>query len=84
MRKIQAVVVLNFQVSLCFIFVASFVAHFVLVQLVFSRVKNFKDFKVTPFTLERFLKIKESKNLKPRIDEENRKIKIEATVNLSF
>jgi ATP-dependent DNA helicase PIF1 len=38
----------------------------------FSRVKNYKDYLVEPFSLERFLKIKESSTLQARNVEENR------------
>ena len=37
-----------------------------------SRLKNFKDFLIKPFTLERLNKISQSISLKPRLDEEKR------------
>ena len=37
-----------------------------------SRLKNFSDFLISPFTLERLNKIGESASLKPRLDEEIR------------
>ena len=36
-----------------------------------SRVKNYKDFIIAPFSLERLQKISQFSNLKPRIEEEN-------------
>ena len=37
-----------------------------------SRVKNYKDFIIAPFSLERLQKISRSSNLKPRMEEEKR------------
>ena len=37
-----------------------------------SRLKNYKDFLIQPFTLERLQSISRSTCLKPRIDEEKR------------
>jgi ATP-dependent DNA helicase PIF1 len=41
-----------------------------------SRVKNYKDFIVQPFPLDRLTKIKNSTSLKPRVSEEHRMKKI--------
>ena len=38
-----------------------------------SSVKSYKDFIIAPFSLESLQKISKSSNLKPRIEEENRK-----------
>jgi hypothetical protein len=37
-----------------------------------SRLKNFKDFLIKPFSLESLKKLSQSKSLKPRLDEELR------------
>jgi ATP-dependent exoDNAse (exonuclease V) alpha subunit len=37
-----------------------------------SRLSNYKDFLIYPFTLDRLIKISESTCLKPRLDEEKR------------
>ena len=41
-----------------------------------SRVKNYKDFLIQPFPLDRLSKIKKSSSLPPRVEEENRIKKI--------
>ena len=37
-----------------------------------SRVKNYTDFIIQPFSLDRLTKIKNSTSLKPRVNEEHR------------
>jgi hypothetical protein len=43
-----------------------------LTYVALSRIKNFKDFLIKPFSLERIKKLSQSKSLKPRLDEELR------------
>ena len=43
-----------------------------LTYVALSRLKNFKDFLIKPFSLERLQKLSNSKALKPRLDEEKR------------
>ena len=43
-----------------------------LTYVALSRLKNFKDFLIKPFSLERIQKLSKSKSLKPRLEEENR------------
>ena len=43
-----------------------------LTYVALSRLKNFKDFLIKPFSLERLKKLSQSKSLKPRLDEELR------------
>jgi ATP-dependent DNA helicase PIF1 len=48
-----------------------------------SRVKNYKDFLIEPFPLNRLTKIKNSNSLKPRVNEEKRmQIIVEKTLNI--
>ena len=43
-----------------------------LTYVALSRLKNFKDFLIKPFSLERIQMLSKSKSLKPRLEEENR------------
>ena len=49
-----------------------------------SRVKNYKDFIIAPFSLEHLQKIAQVSNIKPRIEEEKRIGKIIKKTDVNY
>ena len=52
-----------------------------LTYVALSRLRNFKDFLIKPFSLERLKKLSKSKSLEPRLAEE---IRLDALIKSTF